>query len=85
MAANLRLLEKGTTTVADWFDVDARFAKFIGVEVDPEQWAGNWYNTLGFALACGRTWDELRDIFAERAEWVDWFEENFDVHTWHSF
>lgn len=42
----------------------------------------SWYSTIGFALAVGRTWDEIRESFPEKLEIINWLDEHYTPNSW---
>lgn len=50
------------------------------------QWFSHWYNTIGFALACGKTFRDCREYFkdSERLLFViDFIEKSYKVDAWY--
>ena len=75
-----QLLRNGTPV--NLVDVDKEMCKAFGAECDPDKWYRSWYNIIGFGLALGRTWDDLREIDPEDVDVVDWLEANYTVKAW---
>ena len=40
--------------------IDEELCRELGVEVHPRNWVVSWYDIIGFKLAMGRTWTEIR-------------------------
>ena len=94
MPAVLKLREK--TTDALYFggkliELDAEIALHFGGEPHTISWFCNWMNTIGFLLACGRSFDELREIFKEQEgltlDIIDYLDDRFESRCYyeHSF
>lgn len=71
--------------------IDNEMRAHFGVPADSSSWYHNWYNTIGFFLALGKSFDDLRKLFREPG-WdhadelikiVDWLDENFTVKSWY--
>ena len=78
--------------------IDAEMCQFFNEPVDPKRWYQNWYNTIGFDLAMGNSFEQIRaDYLADRVaddqsafdawtkliEIVDWLEANFTADAWY--
>ena len=70
--------------------VDEEMSRHFGEEPHPTKWFAGWYNSIGFYLAMGRSWDEIRAIYAEDAvdgplaiEIINWLDANFQVNSWY--
>lgn len=40
-------------------EIDEELCKHFNVPCDPDKWYLHWYDFVGFALACGKTFDQL--------------------------
>lgn len=65
---------------------------------DPDHWLGGWYNWIGFSLATGHSWDDLRQEMREviakpiddkHKDWaegqlliIDWLAANYTPNHW---
>lgn len=43
--------------------LDDEMRQHFGVEPDPEHWLGHWFDTIGFRLAIGKSFAEIREQF----------------------
>ncbi len=72
MAVNIRFYPKSATSSKDALDlnvVDAEICTHFEAEVHPDYWFYNWYYTIAFWLALGKTWDETRAITESQREY----------------
>jgi hypothetical protein len=65
MPACFTLTRKGESKPAILQEIDDEMRVEFGEEPDPEQWLWGWYDTIGYGLALGRDWAQLREQFAE--------------------
>ncbi len=63
MAAYFQLYRIGTSEAVTFEEVDRDLCQNLGFTYDPEHYAGRWYNTVGFALALGYSWDTIVDVY----------------------
>lgn len=65
-------------------EVDDKMREHFGAPPDAERWYEQWYDTVGFALALGKDWTEIRAMFAdcELDPVIDWLETNYTVDAW---
>lgn len=61
--------------------IDAEICQFLCVPCDPNRWVCDWYNTIGFALAMGKTFPQIRAIWEDAAEGAEpsEVEQDFEV------
>lgn len=54
---------------------------------DSNQWFCNWYNSVGLALACGRSFDDLVEDYKDEPEIakniISYLESNFIPKCWY--
>ncbi len=76
--------------------IDEEMCKHFKASVQPTQYYFYWFDTIGFSLAMGKTYDQIREQFkADRASdtsgpayWdkmlaiVDWLEANYVPNAW---
>jgi hypothetical protein len=64
--------------------VDEFICNKLGEDIHPTYWCRGWNDTLGLGFALGRTFDELRKVFADTdlIEVIDILEDNFTVESW---
>ena len=61
-------LHRKTDNVAESLNVvDEQLCKLINYPVDPKKYCFGWFDTIGFSIACGRTFTELRTLYTERS------------------
>ena len=95
MSNCFQLTRKGATEPSTLVEVDNAICANFGVEPG-DDWFCNWYNSIGLALACGRTFDQIRadcryvdtDEAYIRAHYMmltriaTFLEQNYDVYAW---
>ncbi len=86
MANCFQLFRKGETEPMSLVKVDEEICRHFNAPVDPEKWFHNWYNTIGFCCAMGKTWDEIREVMETPMSIaiVDFLEANFTTTAWYS-
>jgi len=65
--------------------IDDEMRAAFGAPPDPHRWFRNWYNTIGIGLAVGRSFAQLREVFANDAELVEcltYLEERYVPDCW---
>jgi len=83
MAVQLMLQEKGTGRFLvgnDYIELDGEIAEAMHGVADEVRWFADWMNTIGFGLALGKSFDEVRKNFDYDEETVkicDWLAERF--------
>jgi len=92
MAAYFQLYPKGSKIPATFISVDEAICKHFGVEPDDKRYYESWYDTIGFALACGRSYDWMRENFREKdgtfgdyavlQQIIDYMEMHYDHDAW---
>ena len=90
------LTRKGESKPASLQAIDDEMRIEFGEEPDPERWLWGWYDVVGFGLAMGRDWMQLREQFAEdpvedeesvefcrsMLKVIDWLEANYIPNAW---
>lgn len=94
MAVNFQLTRKGETAPTPLVKIDEELCALLGEPVDPKNWVLNWYGTIGFMLACGETWEGVREETKEcfedsitlpsRLRILDYLEKNYTSDAWAS-
>lgn len=82
-----QLIDKTTKVPAKLAKIDDELCQYLNVEPHPVKYYQSWYDALGLGFACGRTYDELREIYKEDVEYLrilDYLEERYDVDAWYS-
>ena len=60
--------------------------EFFGEPADSKRWLWNWYDVIGFSLACGRDWAWIQEAFFEDPELVkvvDYLSANYKADSWY--
>lgn len=83
MAAYYTLTRKGEETPTNLVQIDEEMCAHFGVTPDVEKWYRNWENTIGLGIALGKNWDQLREIFQEDTDIINWMEEHFISNSWY--
>jgi hypothetical protein len=55
---------------ANFNDIDAEICNFMGVLINPENWAFGWYDSICGRLAYGRTFEEIKANFEGEIEYA---------------
>lgn len=70
--------------------VDEEMCRHFGEPCDSDRYFRAWYATIGYDLAMGRTFEEIRAIYsapewteAELGPVVDWLAANFSPRSWY--
>lgn len=58
-----QLVKKGEKEPTALNAIDEELCAHLGVGVHPKKWVRGWYNAIGFALALGKSWEQMREIF----------------------
>lgn len=69
----------------DLVTIDEEMCQHFNKPVDSERWLHDWYDLIGFGLACGKDWAGLHEVFKgspELVEIIDWLEANFITDAW---
>lgn len=61
MPVCFQLIPKGSNEPEKLQTIDQKICEFLGVPVDEKKWCGDWYNVVGFRLAIGKTFAEIRE------------------------
>jgi hypothetical protein len=67
-------------------DVDEEMCRHFDAPCDAKHYFEDWYDVIGFDLAGGRSFAEIRATHAEHPVLVqvtDWLEANFTVRSWY--
>jgi hypothetical protein len=79
------LTKKSEDKRAVFQTIDDEMRAHFGEPPDAERWLWGWYDSIGLALACGKTWDEIRKLFEDSPELlkvVDYLEERYVSDCW---
>lgn len=79
--------------------IDEELCKYLGVECHPTNWYMGWYDHIGLALACGRSFAQIMDTVAKTAvdndglddpsykqyvKLIVWLDRNFTADVWYA-
>ena len=84
MPAYFTLTKKGETEPSTFIAIDEAMCARFGVTPDPVKYYRAWYYIEGLGLAMGHDWNKLREINPNRADIIDWLEENYTPNAWYS-
>ena len=90
------LTRKGENAPASLQTIDDLMRVAFGEEPDPKRWLWGWYDVVGFGLALGRDWTQLREQYAEdpaesertntfhrqMLTVIDWLDEHYTTDAW---
>lgn len=72
--------------------IDAELCAYLNVECHPVKYHCDWYETIGYAIAVGVTFEKMRDAVknsdstaedkAYSLKMIDWFDTNFVSDAW---
>ena len=65
MPACFTLTRKGESTPSSLQHIDDEMRQAFCEKPDEIRWLWGWYDTIGYGLALGRDWAQLREQFAE--------------------
>ncbi len=67
MAAHFNLTRKSAPDAGpvNLHDLDVEICALIGEPVHPTRYCIGWFDSIGYWLAVGKTWDEIRELHAE--------------------
>ena len=67
--------------------IDEEICQMLGVDVDPKLYAFGWYDVIGFRLAMGQSFAQIKaevQNYKPMPQICDWLEENFVPDAWYS-
>lgn len=87
MALYIEFHRKGTGDMAAGSGValatiDDEMRAAFGAEPSSDEWFGAWMDSVGLALACGRSIEWIEENMPNQAEIARWLERNFDWSSW---
>ena len=85
MAACFSLTKRGETTPASLVSVDEAICAHVGRQPDPQKYVWDWFDYVGFPLAVGRSWADIREQcedFPELLQIIDFLEANYLPNAW---
>ena len=85
MANYFTLTKKGETESSKFNEIDDEMCAALNKKPDTVKYYLNWYDNIGFALACGKDWEWCKNEFKdwpEMIEVINWLEENYISNCW---
>jgi len=84
MAAYFQMFPLGSTDAESFQDIDDKMCAHFGVPPDPKWYYKGWYDTIGFALAMGKSWDWMREHYSEGLHPViEYLETRYRAENWY--
>ena len=80
------LTKKGETEPCCRLKIDEELCTLLGEVPDPKYWVAGWDFNIGFALACGKTFPEIRERVKEDERLlkiVNHLERNYTPNAWY--
>jgi hypothetical protein len=75
-----QLLRNGKPTPL--VQIDKEMCEHFNVEPNPQFYYRGWYDIVGFGLACGYSFDKVREIHPDYKDICDWLEKHFEPKSW---
>lgn len=80
------LTRKGETEPTSLSAIDEELCALLGTPVHPTRYVEGWFDSIGFALACGRSWEQIK-LFSDPREdnlrkIITHLETNYSVDAW---
>ena len=90
MTVCFQLTKKGETEPSTLVKVDEAICAHFGWPVHPQDYVYGWFDSIGFMLAMGDSWDKIRvelrlgswNFQDERQAIVDFLEANYTTGSW---
>lgn len=79
------LTRKGCNEPESLIAVDEAICAHLGVEIHPVNYVDGWYDSVGFMLAMGRNWQQIREAgFSGKnlPKIIDFLEANYISSAW---
>ena len=94
-----KLMNRETGEVPELSKIDEEIATLLGKHADPQQFCYlgdnpefghilNWNNTVGLAMAMGKTFDEIRALWHDNQEILkicDYLEQHYEIISWRKY
>lgn len=80
-----QLIEKESGEAIPLATIDDRMRVFFGMPEDAESYLWGWKNIIGLAIACGKNWEEMKDIFSDSEKAlkiISYLSERYDAEAW---
>ena len=87
-----QLIRKSTGQAEKFAVIDDELRQYLGVPPNEKSYYRGWYDSIGYAIAIGKSWDEIRATIVgtpddpgdeESIKLVDWLIANFDTRAWY--
>ena len=64
--------------------IDAAICQNLDLPFSDDKWVNSWYDTIGFALACGEDWDWILETYTGHTtrRIVHFLRENYTSDSW---
>jgi hypothetical protein len=63
MPACFQLIDRQTGQPAIFQQIDDKMRESFGAPPNDKEYMNGWYDSIGFRLALGKTWNDIRDEF----------------------
>lgn len=97
MALHFQLIDKVTNKAEDLIKVDEKICQLLDVKIDPVSYVFGWFDSIGFGLACGNSFQDIISDFKEQSEKyeenkefyltliriTEFLEKNYTSHSWY--
>ena len=91
----IQLISRETNEATKFSTIDDRLCQWLGVEPDKERYHAAWYDIIGFRLALGQSFAQIKEYFTKEMQtskysdeyahlWriADWLETNYTCNAW---
>lgn len=86
MPACFELISKNTNVAVRLATIDNEMCEFFGSVPDTQWYFRNWYDRIGFLLAMGKSFSQVREfILPDLIPVVDYLDARYTVHAWHEW
>lgn len=85
MAVYFELIDRSTGEIVLPVEVDNRMRAAWALNIDKENWLANWYNCFGISLACGDSWEQVKEDWELNPAVVavaQYLESVYQVRSW---
>lgn len=90
MPAKFTLCRKEENTPILFTTIDEEMCVALNVRCDAEKYYKNWYSTIGLSLACGKSFQNIREDCKGYPDEkvilriINFLDNNFTANSWHS-
>ena len=66
-------------------EIDEELCHHFGAPVHPTRWYEGWYDYIGFCLACGKSFEQIAEIFKDDAALVaitEYLAKHYTAEAW---